>query len=73
MKVYKKRSSGADEIHIAFSTNKKELEILKGVVSNTFSHTPKIPATEEYRGRLQSMKHTLTKAFEDWDKIPLEE
>jgi hypothetical protein len=73
MKIYKKRSSGADEIHIAFSTNKKELEILKGVVSNTFSHTPKIPATEEYRGRLHNMQNVLTKAFKEWDKISMEE
>ena len=73
MKIYKKRTSGADEIHIAFSTNKSELSILKAVVSNAFSNTPKHTLTEQYRGRLQNMKNVFTKAFDNWEKIPLEE
>jgi len=69
MKVLKKEISANGDRRLLITLNKKELEILYGVVSKAYLHTPKIPATDGTVTRLRNMRTEMGKFFKEMKNI----
>ena len=64
MKLYKEEhinEAGNQVDHIWFATNRKELELLSGILEKAYSNFPRCISTTVECDRLRNMKNTILK------------
>ena len=68
MKIYKKEyvHNRGGKLRILLSTNKKEIELLKGIVEQAYLHFPKnVESLREYHDRLLNIKKALSTGLKE--------
>ena len=65
MKVFTQETLGKKE-RLLISVNRKEIELLYGIVKKAYLHTPSIVENTKTISRLKSMRVSLGKFINNW-------